>query len=270
MLIHLKPSNPRPISLFSTSQSQETSGEIGPQRSAEPTGAQGWQKGTGGIKSLLDCDRESLIVEFSPTQHTDLYLLIDDKLLVSLKQLLQECSHVELQPTSLIRIYFTGCYLQDWVGQNTHYSVKLGFSYKTLKGDNVSSESCPHQPATSGPHLQFPQLTCGLKDVIVKLPANELKYTQIIAPVVLAIAVTPTDPMELVDQFANTFSSTPELTNLVHLEIKTPPGVVVRQQPFLFPNSQGWSQQGVCQPLVQPNCHGIEVGQKHSPEYHIG
>ncbi|XP_047675750.1 uncharacterized protein LOC113656452 [Tachysurus fulvidraco] len=107
-----------------------------------------------------------------------MFLHLDDKLLVSLKQLLQDCSHVELQPTSLIRIYFTGCYLQDWVGQNTQYTVREAFFNKTL--EEVSSKSCPS--ATSGPRLQFPQLTCGISDVIVKLSANELKYVQIIAP----------------------------------------------------------------------------------------
>ncbi|GAA6074206.1 uncharacterized protein LOC113656452 [Tachysurus ichikawai] len=175
MLIHLKLSHPRPISLSSTYKSE---GNPHLQRSAELDGEQGWQKDTERNKSLFDCDNESLIVKYSPTQHTDLYLLIDDKPLVSLKQLLQDCSHVELQPTSLIRIYFTGCYLQDWVGQNTQYTVREAFFNKTLKEDNVSSESCPS--ATSGPRLQFPQLTCGIRDVIVKLPANELKHVHII------------------------------------------------------------------------------------------
>lgn len=74
-----------------------------------------------------------------------------------------------------------------------------------------------------GKHVdtQLYLLTC------LKHNVNLLKMLKESAPVVLAITVTPTDPMELVDQFTNTFSSKPELTNLVHLEIKTPPGVVV-------------------------------------------
>ncbi|XP_053496909.1 uncharacterized protein LOC128617788 [Ictalurus furcatus] len=172
ILTHLTPSNPGPISLFSPSNSEVTSGKTRLHWSADLDGEQGQEK------VVFDCDGESLTVEFSPNQHTNLYLLIDDKPLVSLRHLLQECSHVELQPTSLIRIYYTGCFLQDWVGRNTQYSLKLGFSIRTLNEDNITPETCP--ASTSGPHLPVPAVTCGSKDVIVKLPANELKYAQII------------------------------------------------------------------------------------------
>lgn len=42
---------------------------------------------------------------------------------------------------------------------------------------------------------------------------------------------------ELVDQFADIFLSTPGLTHLVEHEIKTPLGVVVRQQPYRVPEA---------------------------------
>lgn len=43
--------------------------------------------------------------------------------------------------------------------------------------------------------------------------------------------------MELVDQFADVFSSTPGLIQLLQHEIKTPLGLVVRQQPYHVPET---------------------------------
>lgn len=41
----------------------------------------------------------------------------------------------------------------------------------------------------------------------------------------------------LVDQVADVFVSSPGLTHLVHHGIKTPPGLVVRQQPYCIPEA---------------------------------
>ncbi|XP_053486641.1 uncharacterized protein LOC128611284 [Ictalurus furcatus] len=43
---------------------------------------------------------------------------------------------------------------------------------------------------------------------------------------------------ELIDQFADVFSATPGMTQLVQHEIKTPPGVVVRQRPYRVPEAR--------------------------------
>lgn len=41
-----------------------------------------------------------------------------DKIKISVSQLMEECSYVELETSSLIRILYKGCFLQKWVRFN--------------------------------------------------------------------------------------------------------------------------------------------------------
>ncbi|XP_076862748.1 uncharacterized protein LOC143514893 [Brachyhypopomus gauderio] len=116
------------------------------------------------------CDRESLIIEISPTQRTDFNLIIDDKPQVFVKHVLEQCSHVELQPSSTFRIFYEGCYLHDWVAHKKQYTVTIGHPDSNLKGAMVISETCPS--LTSGALLQIPAVTCAADATIVKLPAK--------------------------------------------------------------------------------------------------
>ncbi|XP_035378595.1 uncharacterized protein LOC113590152 [Electrophorus electricus] len=119
------------------------------------------------------CDSESLTIGLSSAQHTDLYILIDDKLKVFVKHVLEQCSHVELQPASMVRIFYEECYLQDWVGHRKQYSVKIGYSDSILKKLTITSETCPS--ATNGALMQVPAVTCASADTTVELPAKVLK-----------------------------------------------------------------------------------------------
>ncbi|KAF4081798.1 hypothetical protein AMELA_G00165270, partial [Ameiurus melas] len=117
---------------------------------------------------LFYCDSESVIIGVSPTRYTDVYLQIDDWKKTSISQLLEECSHVELQSTSLVRIFYKGCSLQNWLGHEKQYTVKLG----DLNEDTIQTQTCPSSTAGS---IQVPAVKCESANMIVTLAAKELK-----------------------------------------------------------------------------------------------
>ncbi|KAL6473370.1 hypothetical protein MHYP_G00169310 [Metynnis hypsauchen] len=125
------------------------------------------EKGPAEDRLLFHCDTDSLIIRFPPDQPSDLYLLMDDHPPVFIKNLLLECSHVEVQRSSLLRIFYKGCFLKHWVGQKRPYTVKMGSSGSILE------KTCPS--SASEALLQVPSVSCGSEDVTVKLSAKELK-----------------------------------------------------------------------------------------------
>ncbi|KAL7858823.1 hypothetical protein AOLI_G00189250 [Acnodon oligacanthus] len=125
------------------------------------------EKGAAEDRLLFHCDTDSLIIRFPPDQLSDLYLLMDDHPPVFIKNLLLECSNVEVQRSSLIRIFWESCFLKHWVGRKRPYIVKMGSSGRILE------KTCPS--SASGALRQVPSVTCGSEDVTVKLSAKELK-----------------------------------------------------------------------------------------------
>ncbi|XP_053092869.1 mucin-5AC-like [Pangasianodon hypophthalmus] len=120
------------------------------------------------------CDSESVIIG---VQYTDVYLLIDDETKISISQLLEECSHVELQSNSLIRIFYEGCSLDNWFGHRKQYTVKLGYSNTTLNKDIIQNQTCPS--STSG-SVQVPAVKCESANMTVTLAAKELKEARFV------------------------------------------------------------------------------------------
>ncbi|TTM35981.1 Na(+)/H(+) exchanger beta [Bagarius yarrelli] len=121
------------------------------------------------------CDTESLIIGVSPTQYNLVYLLRDDGTRISVSHLLKKCSHVEMQSASLIRIFYRGCSLLNWLGQEKQYTVKLAWSH--LKKDTIQTQTCPS--ATSGP-VQLPDVKCKGPKMTVNLAAKELQVAKFI------------------------------------------------------------------------------------------
>ncbi|KAI4901858.1 hypothetical protein NFI96_023411, partial [Prochilodus magdalenae] len=109
------------------------------------------------VHLVSHCDTDSMIIRFPPGQRSDLYLVIDDRPQVLVKSLLLECSHVELQPSSLLRIFYTGCILERWVGQKRPYSVKIYPSESILKRNTIRRKTCP--ASTPNALLQVPSAT---------------------------------------------------------------------------------------------------------------
>ncbi|KAF7702586.1 hypothetical protein HF521_001869 [Silurus meridionalis] len=119
----------------------------------------------------LYCDADSVIIAVSPNQYTDVYLLIGDESKISVSQLLEECSHVELEYSSLIRIFYEGCSLYKWLGQEKQYTVTLDYF------GSIQNQTCPS--STSG-STEFPAVKCESANMTVTLAAKELKEARFV------------------------------------------------------------------------------------------
>ncbi|KAI2643107.1 Retrovirus-related Pol polyprotein from transposon 17.6 [Labeo rohita] len=68
--------------------------------------------------------------------------------------------------------------------------------------------------------------------------------------------VQKTELQHLVDQFSDVFSSFPGQTNVIHHEIRTPPGVIVQQRPYRVPEAR---RQGIEEEVQQMHKLGVIV-----------
>ncbi|KAM9496141.1 uncharacterized protein Hap1MRO34_023398 [Clarias gariepinus] len=141
-----------------------------------PEPSQGLQDGSE-PELLFNCDSESMIIGVSPTQYTDVYLLIDYEAKIFVSQLLEECGNVELQ-SGPIRVYYEGCFLKNLLRPENQHTVQLGYSDPELSEETVQTQSCPR--STPGSMPQVPAVKCESTSMTVTLAAKKLIETRFV------------------------------------------------------------------------------------------